>query len=126
MKRLIISIVLSVAAISAAVFAYFDIRSTGDRLISSLEICSAYALDGDTDSAGKELEGCIKLWDSSRKRLELYLYSEELFEIDRNFSKIKKLLDTGDVGELEMLIGENIDDLERMAENQSPSLGRVF
>ena len=126
MKRIIISFVLGTAALALAIFSYFDVKSTGDRLVSSLEQCVGYIQNEDISSAERELYESINLWEESHTRLELYLNSEELFEIDRNFAKSKKLLDTEDVGELENLLNESIDEIERLIENQSPKLSKVF
>jgi len=78
---------------------------------------------GDYETPVKEASA---RWKKCRERFEFYLYSEELFETDMNFSKIEKLLGTDDTVEFKELLYENINSLRRMADSQSPTFGKVF
>lgn len=125
MKRLAISLVLALLALSLAVYSYFDVCKNTEKMISSLEAGLEIIESGNGDFETPVKEASAR-WEKCRERFELYLYSEELFETDMNFSKIEKLLGTDNTEELKELLYENINNLRRLADNQSPTLRKVF
>lgn len=126
MKRLVISAVMALLALSTAVFSYYDVRKNCDSINTSLENAVTAIRENDTAECRTSLENAASVWEKCRGRFEFYLYSEELFEIDMNFERMKKLSDTFDAEELTELCRENINHIGRLAENQTPSLKKIF
>ncbi len=126
MKRLIISVIMAALALFVAVFSYFDVSSNAVKMEKSLTAAVEELENGDAASAGKSCDDAVKIWKRCKPRFEMYLYSGELFEIDLNFSKIKKLSETDENGELKELLLENISLIKRLADNQSPTPEKVF
>lgn len=126
MKRLIISMALVAASLCLAVFSFFDVRKTAERLTVQIDSAAEAISRNDYSSARTVLEQCRREWNESRGRLELYLYSEELFGIDAGLDKAQKLADTDDVSELVSVLYEIRDEVRRMTENQTPSLKKIF
>ena len=125
MKRLAISLSLALLALSLAVFSYFDVCKNTEKMISALEagLEVIESRNGDYETPIKDASA---LWEKCRERFEFYLFSEELADTDMNFSKIEKLLGTDNTEELKELLYENINHLKRVADNQSPTLRKVF
>lgn len=125
MKRLIISVALALVSLSAAVFSYYDVKYNSEKIVSMLE-SSIESIESSESDYGEAVLQSARLWEKCRKRYELYLYSEDLFEIDLNFAKMEKLLGTDDTEELKELMNENVFHLRRMADNQSPTFEKIF
>lgn len=125
MKRLIISIALALLSLTAAVFSYYDVKCNSEKIVSMLE-SSIESIESSESDYGEAVLQSARLWEKCRKRYELYLYSEDLFEIDLNFAKMEKLLGTDDTEELKELMNENVFHLRRMADNQSPTVEKIF
>jgi|GEM_PF-2063358 len=125
MKRLIISIALALLSLTAAVFSYYDVKYNSEKIVSMLE-SSIESIESSESDYGEAVLQSARLWEKCRKRYELYLYSEDLFEIDLNFAKMEKLLGTDDTEELKELMNENVFHLRRMADNQSPTVEKIF
>ena len=125
MKRLVISIALALLSLTAAVFSYYDVKYNSEKIVNMLE-SSIESIESSESDYGEAVLQSARLWERCRKRYELYLYSEDLFEIDLNFAKMEKLLGTDDTEELKELMNENVFHLRRMADNQSPTVEKIF
>lgn len=126
MKRLAISLALALLALSAAVYSYFDVCKSTEKMISGLEAGLEIIESENGGDYETPVSRSVGIWENCRDRFELYLYSEEMYDISLNYSKIEKLLGTDDTVELKELLYENINSLRRMADSQSPTFAKVF
>ena len=125
MKRLIISLTAAALALSLAVFSYFDVKKNCKKMTYFLEKAIEAVNENDNEDFRAQTDNAVSVWKVCRGRFELYLYSGELFEIDLNFDTIEKLSGS-QAEELKKLCYENINLLQRLDENQSPTFGKIF
>ena len=90
MKRPVISLVMVVLALFIAVFSFYDVKRNAAELETRLNAAARYFENGDTHAGSAECRWAIEIWRKCRGRFELYLNSEELFEIDTDFAASPK------------------------------------
>lgn len=126
MKRVVIAVVLIVFVTAISVYGYFDLKRTGNDIISSLENTIEIAENGTEEAATESLKETIKKWEKAQVRFGIYCNHDELDDIDINFRTLDDKTENKADCDITELCSENIILLEKMIDSEKPKFENVF
>ncbi len=126
MKRVVIAVVLIVFVTAISVYGYFDLKRTGNDIISALERTIEIAENGTEEAATESLKETIRKWEKARVRFGIYCNHDELDDIDINFRTLDGKTENNADCDITELCSENIILLEKMIDSEKPKLENVF
>lgn len=126
MKRVVIAVVLIVFVTAISVYGYFDLKRTGNEIISSLEKTIEIAENGTEETATESLKATIKKWEKAQVRFGIYCNHDELDDIDINFRTLDDKTENKADCDITELCSENIILLEKMIDSEKPKFENVF
>ena len=126
MKRVVIAIVLIAFVTTISVYSYFDLKKTGNEIISSLEKTIETAETSGESSAMENLTASVKKWEKARVRFGIYCNHDEIDDIDINFRTLKSKSKRNTDCDIVEICSENIILLEKMIDAEKPKIENVF
>lgn len=126
MKRTVIAVVLIVFVTAISVYGYFDLKRTGNDVISSLEKTIEIVESGTEEAATESLKSTVKKWEKAQVRFGIYCNHDELDDIDINFRTLDAKAENKANCDITELCSENIILLEKMIDSEKPKLENVF
>lgn len=126
MKRAVIAVVLIVFVTAISVYGYFDLKRTGNDIISALEKTIETAENGTEEAAAESLKSTVKKWEKAQVRFGIYCNHDELNDIDINFRTLEDKTENKADCDITELCSENIILLEKMIDSEKPKLENVF
>lgn len=126
MKRVVIAIVLIAFVTTISVYSYFDLKRTGNEIISSLEKTIEAAETSGENSVMENLTASVKKWEKARVRLGIYCNHDEIDDIDINFRTLKSKAERNTDCDIVEICSENIILLEKMIDAEKPKIENVF
>lgn len=126
MKRVVIAIVLIAFVTTISVYSYFDLKRTGNEIISSLEKTIETAEANGESSAMENLTASVKKWEKARVRFGIYCNHDEIDDIDINFRTLKSKAEQNTDCDIIEICSENIILLEKMIDAEKPKIENVF
>ena len=126
MKRVVIAIVLIAFVTTISVYSYFDLKRTGNEIISSLEKAIETAETSGENSVPENLSASVKKWEKARVRLGIYCNHDEIDDIDINFRALKSKAERNTDCDIVEICSENIILLEKMIDAEKPKIENVF
>ncbi len=126
MKRVVIAIVLIAFVTTISVYSYFDLKRTGNEIISSLEKTIETAETSGENSVPENLSASVKKWEKARVRLGIYCNHDEIDDIDINFRALKSKAERNTDCDIVEICSENIILLEKMIDAEKPKIENVF
>ncbi len=126
MKRVITAVCFILTAVFLAVFGYFDLKSTCEDLIYSLQNVVAVSSSDNHEETVAAAEECARLWEESGEKLEVYLNHSEIDSVEIDFKSIRRYAE----GEQDIMLTEVcfecINNLEHIIKTETPSWGTVL
>lgn len=126
MKRAVIAVVLIVFVTAISVYGYFDLKRTGNDIISALEKTIEIVESGTEEAAAESLKSTVKKWEKAQVRFGIYCNHDELDDIDINFRTLDDRTENKADCDITELCSENIILLEKMIDSEKPKLENVF
>ena len=126
MKRVVIPIVLIAFVTTISVYSYFDLKRTGNDIISSLEKTVEQAEANGEGSSMENLTASVKKWEKARVRFGIYCNHDEIDDIDINFRTLKSKAERNTDCDIVEICSENIILLEKMIDAEKPKIENVF
>ena len=126
MKRAVIAVVLIVFVTAISVYGYFDLKRTGNDIISALEKTIEIVESGTEEAAAESLKSTVKKWEKAQVRFGIYCNHDELNDIDINFRTLEDKTENKADCDITELCSENIILLEKMIDSEKPKLENVF
>ena len=114
MKRVVIAIVLIAFVTTISVYSYFDLKRTGNEIISSLEKTIETAEANGESSAMENLTASVRKWEKARVRFGIYCNHDEIDDIDINFRTLKSKAERNTDCDIVEICSENIILLEKI------------
>ena len=126
MKRIIIAFILVGSAVFLAIFGFFDLKTSGRKLIKSFET-TAYAFNNESySSVENSLKDSLEMWEKYRTRFEIYINHDELDDIQITTKELKQYLNGKRDVEVDELCLDCINRLEHIIDAETASIGEVF
>lgn len=126
MKRVVIAVVLIVFVTAISVYGYFDLKRTGNDIISSLEKTIETVEANGESSAMENLTASVRKWEKARVRFGIYCNHDEIDDIDINFRTLKSKAERNTDCDIVEICSENIILLEKMIDAEKPKIENVF
>lgn len=126
MKRLIIAVVLFIAACFMSVGGYFTLKGTCDRLDDLLAEASACAQQQDSEKLSACNEQLSNAWERSRTVVSVMTQHSHLDEFEQKVKMLEHYAQDGDFEQYVETACEAQNELEHLLESEKITIGNIF
>lgn len=126
MKRLALAIFLVGLTFGISIFSLIAVEKANERMHSSLDSILIYAKEKKTAALNEAVENTMIQWEKEKPLLNILIGQQGTNEITSDLKMIQYFSHNGNTDSLFLYIYECKTELERIKNNNEPSLSTIF